>query len=326
MPDHAADAIALWTVHTYLIDCFDISPRLAITSPEKGCGKTGLLDVLGCLVARPLSTANITPASIFRIVEMSHPTLLMDEIDTFLPESEDLRGILNSGHRRGGSVIRLVGDDHEPRQFSTYGACALAGIGKLPGTLADRSIPIVMRRRRACEKVESFRSDRVDHLNQLARRVARWASDHADRICRIDPRMPDGVFNRVADNWRPLLAIADAAGGEWHARARRACTVLTADREDDSIGVMMLSDIRSIFAERGVDRLASVALVAALVAIEGRPWAEFRKIEKPLSSNGLARVLDRYGIKPDTVRIGSRTPKGYMLRQFQEAFSSYLPV
>ena len=212
MSDHAADTAALWAVHTHLLDCFGISPRLAITSPEKGCGKTTALDVVSRLVSRPLPTANASAAAIFRVVELQRPTLLIDEADTFLPENEELRGILNSGHRQGGSVIRTVGEDFEPRSFSTYSACAIALIGRLPATLADRSVPIELRRRRPDEPIEPFRFDRTDHLDQLARKAARWALDNADRIRDADPVMPAGVFNRVADNWRPLLAIADAAG------------------------------------------------------------------------------------------------------------------
>jgi putative DNA primase/helicase len=135
MAECQADTTALWAAHTYLLDCFGISPRLAITSPEKGCGKTTLLDVVSRLVWRPLPTANVTAAAIFRIIEAHRPALLIDEADTFLPDNEELRGVLNSSHRLGGAVIRTVGDDHEPRQFSTYSACAIALIGKLPGTL-----------------------------------------------------------------------------------------------------------------------------------------------------------------------------------------------
>jgi putative DNA primase/helicase len=172
LSDHATDTAALWAVHTYLVDCFGISPRLAITSPEKGCGKTTALDVLSRLILRPLPTANASAAAIFRVVELQRPTLLIDEADTFLPENEELRGILNSG--RGGSVIRTVGEDFEPRSFSTYSACAIALIGRLPATLADRSVPIELRRRRADEPIEAFRFDRTAHLDQLARKAARW--------------------------------------------------------------------------------------------------------------------------------------------------------
>ena len=193
MPDHAADTVALWLLHTYLLDCFGISPRLAITSPEKGCGKTTLLDVLSHLVMRPLPTGNATVSATFRVVEMKRPTLLIDEADTFLPDNQELRGILNTGHRQGGFVLRTVGDDFEPRAFSTYSACGIALIGKLPATLADRSVPIDLQRRRPDEAIKAFRFDRTDHLDQLARQAARWAQDNADHVRGADPDIPDGV-------------------------------------------------------------------------------------------------------------------------------------
>jgi Protein of unknown function (DUF3631) len=323
MPDHALDACALWVLHTHLIGFFDISPRLAITSPEKQCGKTTTIDVLTRLVWRPLPTANTTAAAIFRVVEMLQPTLFIDEADTFLPENDELRGILNSGHRRNGSVLRTIGDDHEPRAFPTFSACAIAMIGKLPGTLADRSVPIELQRRLAGEPIESFRSDRTGHLDQLARKAARWAADNGERLCGADPMMPPGIFNRVADNWRSLLAIADLAGGDWPARARRALEVIQLSVEDESIRVQLLTDIRTVFSERAVDRLLSGDLVAALVNMEGRSWAEW-KGGKPLSTHGLARLLKPLKIRPGTKRLGDETAKGYYLSQFDEAFRRYL--
>jgi Protein of unknown function (DUF3631) len=323
MPDHVADAAAMWVVHTYIVDCFGISPRLAITSPEKSCGKTTLLDVLSRLVWRPLSTANATAAAIFRVVEMLRPTLLIDEADTFLRDNEELRGVLNSGHRHGGSVLRTVGDDHEPRPFATYSACAIALIGKLPATLADRSITAELRRRLASEAVEPFRHDRTPHLDILARKAARWASDNADRVRGADPDIPAGIFNRVADNWRPLLAIADAAGGDWPERARRVLVAMAGVNDDQSTGAMLFADIRDIFSEREADRLPSTELAEALVAIEGRPWAEWRH-GKPITANSLARLLAPYGIAPTTIRVGTKTPKGYQLADFADAFERYL--
>jgi hypothetical protein len=138
--------------------------------------------------------------------------------------------------------------------------------------------------------------------------------------------MPDGVVNRAADNWRPLLAIADAAGGKWPARARQAvqCLGAAAAGDERSMRVLLLSDVRAIFTERRLDRLPSAELVEALVAIEGRPWAEW-KAGKPITANGLARLLGPFGIKPGTIRTANSTPKGYQLAQFEDAFARYLP-
>ena len=326
MSDHEADTAALWVMHTYLVGCFGVSPRLAISSPEKGCGKTTLLDVLSHLVLRPLLTANTTVAATFRIVAMKQPTLLIDEGDTFLGENNELRGILNSGHRHGGSVIRVVGDDLEPRAFPTYSACAIALIGRLPATLADRSVTIELRRRRPDEAIEAFRFDKTGLLDHLARKAARWALDVANSIQGADPEMPDGVHNRMADNWRPLLAIADLVGGEWPMRARRAAqAAIAAGSDDPSVRATLLADIRTIFAERRSEKLSSTELVGALIALEGRPWAEW-KGGKPITPNSLASLLKPFGIISGTIRIDNTTPKGYQLAHFEDAFARYLPA
>jgi hypothetical protein len=206
LPDESIGALALWALHTHCFDCFGHSPRAAITSPEKGCGKTTTLDVLSALVAGPLPTSNATVSAIFRTVELSAPTLLIDEADTFLKENDELRGILNTGHRRGGQVIRTVGDDHEPRLFSTWAPAAIAMIGRLPDTLNDRSVVISLRRRKPSEKIESFRADRADHLKILQRKMARWARDHSQALAASEPDMGE-LANRVADNWRLSLRL-----------------------------------------------------------------------------------------------------------------------
>ena len=244
MADHCRDTTALWTLHTYLIDRFLVTPRLGIRSPTKRCGKTTLLDVLGRLVARPLPTTSVTSAAIFRVVERDQPTLLIDEADTFLYENDELRGVLN-GNRKGSRVLRTVGEDYEPRSFSTYSACAIAVIGALPDTLHDRSVVVDLKRRFPSEPIESFRLDRTGHLDVFARKAARWTKDHARAIAAHDPDMPPGIINREADNWRPLLAIADEAGGEWPERARAAVLAVhaTGGSDDASRLELLLGDI-----------------------------------------------------------------------------------
>jgi Protein of unknown function (DUF3631) len=326
MYDHARDAAALWVVHTYLLDCFLTSPRLAVRSPMKRCGKTTLLDVLMRLVLRPLSTANVTPPAIFRVVEGYRPTLLVDEADTFLRGNDELRGVINSGHRRGGSVLRTVGEDHEPRQFSTYAACAIALIGNLPDTLHDRSVVIDLKRRLPSEQILPLRSDRTGHLDDIASQAMRWAQDNVVAVGAADPEMPAGIYNREADNWRPLLAIADVAGGHWPERARKAAAMSreVAD-DDDSRIVVLLGDVREIFVAQRTDRMLSADLVEALIQIEGRPWAEYGRTGKPLTQNQLARLFKPLAIVPGTLRAGSARGQGYQLHEFEEAFARYLP-
>jgi Protein of unknown function (DUF3631) len=327
LPEHACDACALWVVHTYLVDRFLVSPRLGVRSPTKGCGKTLLLDVLGRLVLRPLPAANVTSSAIFRVIEGHCPTLLVDEADTFLYDNDELRGVLNSGHRKGGSVLRTVGDDFEPRAFATFSACVIALIGSLPDTLHDRAVVIDLKRRMPSEMIEPFRPDRAGYLDVLARKTVRWAQDHADDVAAADPDMPPGIINRRADNWRPLLAIADAAGGDWPDRARKAAMQSHIEAEDDDASrlELLLGDIRDVFTEKGLDEISSADLVESLVAIEGRPWAELGKSRKPLTQNRLARLLKPLPVIPENIHIGDKVPKGYVLKRFEEAFARYLP-
>jgi hypothetical protein len=335
MAEHEARTSALWCVHTYLLDCFFISPRLAIRSPMHRCGKTTLLDVISHLALRTLPTANVTAAAIFRVIEACRPTLLIDEADTFLPGAEDLRGVINSGHRQGGSVIRTVGEDHEPRRFSTYGALAIALIGKLPATLHDRSAPTIeLKRRLRNEAVESFRLDQTGHLDLLARKIARWTADHANQIRDIDPKLPAGLFNRDADNWRSLLAIGEVAGGKWPEQAREAAALCcaVAGVEDAAQLELLLGDIRDVFdtkqadASTSVDEITSAVLVDRLVEIEGHPWAEMGRSQKHLTQNRLARMLKPLGICPEKVGPEEKRLQGYKRERFEDAFTRYLPA
>ena len=206
---HSAYALALWVLHAFCLPIASSNPRLAITSPQKRCGKTTLVSVLSKLVPRPLAAANITPAAIYRAIEACTPTLLLDEADTFLRDNHELRGVLNSGHCRATAfVVRSVGDDHEPRCFATWCPMAIAAIGRLPPTLMDRSIIIEMRRSRDDEKVMRLRIDRTPDLDELAAKAARWTADHLQALRDFDPDVPVALDDRARDNWRPLLAIA----------------------------------------------------------------------------------------------------------------------
>jgi Protein of unknown function (DUF3631) len=323
----AVDATALWCVGTHLFNGFSIFPRLAITSPLPRCGKTTLLDAIERLVPRALAAASITAPALFRTIEAVRPTLLLDEADTFAKDDENIRGVLNSGHRRNGTVIRVVesGKDYEPRQFSTWAPIALASIGNLPTTVMDRSVVVALRRRRPDEPAESLRLDRPNGLDRLARMAARWAADHSDAVRDADPTVPDGIYNRAADNWRPLFTIADIAGGDWPERARKAALALSAEHTDESRRVQLLVDIHAAFEVKGVDKISSDDLVTYLISLDDRPWAEWSR-GRPLSKNQLARLVKPLGVSSGSIRLDDgRTPKGYYRAAFDDAFARYLP-
>ena len=326
LPDGAADALALWVLFAHAHDAAYVSPIMALVSPEKRCGKTTGLTIIGALAPRALSTANITAAALFRTVEKWGPTVLIDEADTFLRDNDELRGVLNSGHVRGSGVIRTVGDNHEPRRFSTWAPKAIAFIGALPDTLADRSISLRLRRKRPDEIVERLRLDRMDDLTIIKRQAARWAADNLDALRGADPNVPADLHDRAADNWRTMLAVADLAGGGWPDRARVTVKTISSDDNDEaSAKVMLLADIRIIMANRAVERIVSVDLVEALVAMEDRPWPEWKR-GKPITTRGVARLLAVFQIRPRPLRMdGHSVAKGYLLDDFKDTFTRYIP-
>ena len=327
MPRQAAEVVALWTVHTHAFDCFRKTPRLHITAPDRGCGKSTLLDVLACLVLKAIKTENLSTAVLFRAVDKYQPTLLIDEVDTFLRDNKELLGCLNAGHAKGGKHLRCVGDNHDLKGFKTFAPAALAGIGKIPPTLADRSIQIVLQKRRADEPVEGFREDRAQHLKKRASQIARWVQDHEIELRAAEPELPNDVLNRLADNWRPLVAIADAAGGDWPEKARNALAQLTHrdDDEGESIRVQLLADFRMIFEEIGTDRVTSETLVSKLHDMEDRPWPDYGRGPNGITKTQVARLLKGFGITPTTIRDVEKPLKGYKRSRFADAFSRYLP-
>ena len=324
--DHAAYAVALWIVYAHAFEAFYHSPRMLITSPQKRCGKTTLRCVIQRLVPAPLPAENITTAALFRSIEAAHPTVLLDEADRFLKNNEELVGVINAGHTRDGQVIRTVGDGHEVRAFSAWCPLVISGIGRVPDTIEDRSIAIPLERKKPSEKVTRLRMDRTPDLDELASKAARWADDSGDRLRVIDPDMPTALNDRAADNWRPLVAIADVVGGVWPEKARAAALALSGKEADDSPAVDLLQDMKEIFATRSEDRLPTTAILNDLHALEERPWPEWRN-GKPITARQLARLLAPFGIAPTTFRTKSgTTPKGYLKASFSEIWARYLSL
>lgn len=327
LSEYQALAVALWIFHVHALDVAEHSPRLHVASPAPRCGKTTLVNTIAALVPKPIHTENITTSALFRIIEKARPTLLLDEADIFLKDNEDMRGALNAGHSRSGQVIRTVGDDFEPRAFSVWGPVVVAGIGRIPATLEDRSITIGLRRRLPSEKIERLRSNRTGHLEILRRRVARWLVDNRELLTDADPLMPETLGDRAQDNWRPLVAIADAISAALGERVRAAAITLAEEQVDDeNAAIMALADVAAIFEVKKKDRLSSQDLVTELAAIEDRPWAEWRR-GQPLSKTSLARLLKPFGIHPKQLRFHPKphpTIKGYEAAPIREAEARYV--
>ena len=326
LPDGAAEALALWIVFTYALDAFAVAPILALCSPLKRCGKTTTEDLTAALAKRPLAAANITAAALYRTVEQFAPTLIVDEADTFLLTNLALRGIINSGHTRATAfVIRTAG--HEPRLFSTWGARMIALIGRLPATLEDRAIVLPMRRRAPDETLDRIRrAEWRRQLEPLRRRAIRWVADHRAALRVADPVMPAELNDRQADNWRPLVAIADATGGAWAARARAAARTLSERvvEADLAAPVQLLADLQNLFVTIPANKVATAAILRYLVTLEDRPWADYAQ-GLPLTPRQLARLLAGFNIKARQIRQGRVTRKGYMRVDFTDTFRRYLP-
>jgi len=318
--------VALWVLHTYVFHRFAITPRLALLSPVRGCGKTTLLELLEWLTLAPYRSDNVTPASLYyELGDKSH-TLLLDEADNLgLANNSTLRAVFNAGHRRGGAVSRYV--DRQSQKFEVFAPLAIAAIGTLPLPLMQRSVIIQMQR--AASDEQRHQLDPHDPTFPEGRdQIGRWAA-----TCQLqtDPPMPPELRNRAADNWRVLLAIADDLGhGE---EARAAAIALNAGRGDEDTGVLLLADIRTVFDTRGVDRISSAELVRGLIELDDAQWGEWRgtndaRSPRKLSQTDVAHLLRPFGIRPTSIWPTKRTPssksrKGYRRADFTKAWDSY---
>lgn len=278
LPDHAAEAIALWALHAWAFDAWKISPILIIMSPVKGCGKTTLLSVLSWLVPQPEFASNTTAASIFRLINEARPrfpTLLLDEANSYLkPHRQDLRGILNSGWTIAGArVLRAETGKTGIRRYSTWAPKAIATIKAVADTLMDRGVIVSLQRKAATKVVERFKMQDTSEFAALREQAGRWAADHLQELQAADPTLPPTLSNRPADNWAPLIAIADCAGGAWPEVGREAALQLS-KADDDDPEIELLRDVRRLFDETDRASMGAQELVQRLTDLEESRWAE----------------------------------------------------
>jgi hypothetical protein len=325
----ALTAVTLWAAHAHAAQAGENTQRLALLSPEPGSGKTRTLEVLESLVPAPMNVLSASPAAVFRSIESERPTLLMDEVDAVFSRggsgdgAEDLRALLNAGHRKGATIPRCVGPRHDVVRFPVFAATALAGLGDLPDTLMSRSVIVRMRRRAPGEQVEPWRHRlHAPAGTDLAGRLAEWVDREADVIGQAWPDMPDGITDRPADVWEPLLAVADAAGGHWPDTARAACVELSkvAASREASLGVKLLADLRDVFGD--FDVLPTETILDRLHKLEESPWADLRG--KALDARGLARRLRQYEVCSVKVKTDGRALQGYRREHLWDTWTRYL--
>ncbi|MDD2898399.1 MAG: DUF3631 domain-containing protein [Desulfuromonadaceae bacterium] len=322
-----AHAVALWIAMTWFIDVIQVAPLAVITAPEKRCGKSMMLFLIGRLVPRPLMSSSISPSALFRSIDAWQPTLLIDEVDACMKDNEELRGLINCGHTRDSAfTIRCVGDDHTPKRFNVWGAKALSGIGHVADTLMDRSIILELRRKLSHESVDRIRHAEPGLFIELCQKLARFADDNCERVRLARPDLPSSLNDRAQDNWEPLLAIAMIAGGGWYKTGTATALKLAGGESHSlSIGTELLADIQEIFEHKKVDRISTAELIKELIADDEKPWNTYNKGFQ-IKPRQIADKLKGYGIHSKTIRFGFETAKGYEKEQLAEAFSRYIPV
>ncbi len=330
--EQSAYAHALWIMHAHLVEEFDNTPRLAFLSPEPGSGKSRAMEVTELLVPHPVLTVNATPAYIFRKISADEelPTLLIDEADAIFNArrgdgNEDIRGLLNSGYRKGATAGRAVmrGKEVFTEEFPSFCAVALAGLNDLPETLMTRAVVIPMKRRRKNQSVEPFRrrlngqeAEAIkQHLEELAKTIR-------PQVREAWPELPPGIQDRHADKWEPLIAIADALGGDWPeiARATGLSFVEESQATPESVGVRLLADIRAVIGSE--DRIASQDILDRLRGLDESEWATYKGLG--LDTRELSRQLRKYGIKSEALKFKGSTLRGYRVSEFADAFERYL--
>lgn len=328
--NHSAVAVALYTV----TDAVDILPLLVILSPTKRCGKTRLLAVLARLVRRPMGCVDIKPAPLYRSIEKWHPTLLVDEADTLFKDSKgndnaELRSVINAGHTRDFAFVpRCVGESHEVEVFSTWSPKIIALVGKLPDSMFDRSIPVHLRRRSKTEPVKPLRDTPASEWLELRRKLLRFAADKGDAIRKAKPALPQGMNDRAEDNWIPLLAIAEAAGGDWPVLAAKAALELSKGAEDqESIDTQLLTAISKIYQDAGMtgpdDFLSSTFIVTELNKVPEAPWRDWRN-GLGISETKMATILRRFKLKSEQRQINNVRACGHPFGKLKPIFDRYL--
>jgi hypothetical protein len=334
-PEHV-DVITLWIMHTWVADSADFTPYIYLNSPVMRCGKTQVHRVVEPLVKNPLRTCNVSEAALYREIEDSHPTLLWDEIDSIFGNrksseaNESKRALLNAGYERGMTAIRM---ERGPGgfvkiSFDPFCPKILAGIGRLPDTIVDRSIPILIHRRLKTQSCQKFRRGDRASAKPLHDALQTWSSDAElqKRLREGHPEMPESLTDRQEDIWEPLLAIADCIGGDVPKLARAAAEALCNNEDELSYGAELLTAIRKVIGEK--NRITSVDLIEGLWEADALP-PRLMEEEKPNHKkigSWLSKFIKSYGGKSARqLKFEGQNLRGYETAELQPIFDRYCP-
>ena len=325
MPADFAFAVALWIGQSWIHEHATYSPILFVTSPEKDSGKSTLMGIIGFLVRRSLLSVGISAAALYRSIEKWRPSFVIDEADDAFVDNPDLRQVVNSGWTRGQGVVRCEPDTNEPRKFSTFCPKAIASKGKkAPETILSRAIFIMQKRRTKGETLSHFSHVDDDGFARLRSQLARWAEDNGESLGHAQPAQPEGFINRMASNWQLMFAIADSLGEEVGARARTVAQRLAGAADLASAGVELLREVRAVFEASTLDYVYSRKLLDHLHADPEKPWVEYGRAGKPITAEGVAKLLREYNIVSKAVGPKEARAKGYRRADFEDAWARYL--
>jgi hypothetical protein len=336
-PEHA-DVITLWVLHTWVADYADFTPYIYLHSPVMRCGKTQVHRIVEPLVKNPLRTCNISEAALFREITDSRPTLLWDEVDSIFGSrkaseaNENKRALLNAGYERGIQAIRMERCANGFRKVSYDPFCPkiLAGIGRLPDTIVDRSISILIHRKLKTQPCQKYRRQNRAEATPLHDALEAWSKDAEllRALRETQPQMPESLTDRQEDIWEPLLAIADSIGGDVPRLAREAARALSINDDDDGLvyGTAQLVAIRKVVGDRG--RITSADLIDGLWEADALP-SRLMEDEKPnykKIGHWLSKFIKSYGGKPARqLDFDGQNARGYEAAELNEIFERYCP-
>ncbi|WP_051354932.1 DUF3631 domain-containing protein [Bifidobacterium choerinum] len=334
---------ALWVGHAWLIEGFYTTPRLLFVSPEKRSGKTRAQEVVSALCPNPVNAINVSAAYLFRKLEAEEgeriPTIFIDETDAlFIGKTENaeaVRAIVNGGYRRGAVVgrVEIKNKDVQPRDFPVFSATCLAGIGNLPDTIEDRAIICHMKRRLATEQIRPYRERLVDKESaKLRDQLEAWSADKIGILEEYGeddyPTLPPAVHDRVADVWEPLFVVAQLAGGNWPEWLASVAPGIIEEQQSEpqSLGEMLLADIRVVFDTMQVERVQAKELATELNKMDERPWATMGPDGGGVTPAFIAKTLKNFGVRSShTVNFGGVRARGFMRDDFVDAWTRYVP-
>ncbi|MEH3068854.1 MAG: DUF3631 domain-containing protein [Aeromicrobium erythreum] len=304
--DSTHDLVALWVAHSYAMPTWDSTPRLYITAPQEGVGKSNQAKVMEMLCPDSLLTASTSGPGLFRYISAGSPTLFIDEAENqFSPhggrDKEIVTAIINAGHEPGGYVLRS--ESNSAVKHPVYAPACIVGAdnGLVPSTTRSRCIPIRMTP--GLNVPERFRKRRhEDFATEMGARLADAAMDWT--LIESDLTM------RQKQLWEPLFSVAHAAGPEWVQRVEKAVEDHQwTDRA--SVPARTPECIYGFFASFGRDRATASELAAFISADDECPAT---------SAKALAQIMKGYEVTASK----SNGRMTYFLRDLEPVFSTWL--